>query len=113
MAGTSKSRSGHSGATGFSYFDDSTREDVGLPPRHGDRLLRESCDHLPLFDLGRRRQVGEGGSIALAMHRPADREAAHLSMGHISSTAKPEPAADKPIPSQTAVRLWAKGSRCD
>jgi hypothetical protein len=34
-------------------------------------------------------------------------------MGHISSTSESEPAAVKPKPSQTSVRIWAKGSRCD
>jgi hypothetical protein len=34
-------------------------------------------------------------------------------MGHISSTSESEPAAVNPKSSQTSVRIWAKGSRCD
>ncbi len=40
-------------------------------------------------------------------------DAAPLSMGHISSTSENENVAIKPKPSQTAVRIWAEGSRCD
>lgn len=39
--------------------------------------------------------------------------AAPLSMGHISSASKKEAAPKKPKPSQTSVRIWAKGSRVD
>ena len=113
MARKSISRSGRSGAEGFSYFDHATRSDVGLAPRHGDRVVRESCDHLPLFDHGRARTARDGGGVALATPHGAGREAAPLSMGHISSNSEIKGAAAKPKPSQTSVRIWPKGSRCD
>jgi hypothetical protein len=34
-------------------------------------------------------------------------------MGHISSTSEKRAVESKPKPSQTSVRIWAKGSRCD
>jgi hypothetical protein len=84
-----------------------SRAELRLTERPGDKFLRESVDHLPLFGYGNRVR---GMPTREARGAP---DAAHLSMGHISSTAKTEPAAVKPKPSQTSVRLWAKGSRCD
>lgn len=113
MARISASRSGRSGADGFSYYEHATRADVGLSPRHGDRAIRESCDHLPLFDLARRSAVeGERMPRPAGRRRPLGEEAP-LSMGHISSNSENIGQNRKPKPSQTAVRLWAKGSRCD
>jgi hypothetical protein len=106
-------RLGQSEAEGFSYFDHATRADVGLAPRHGDRVVRESCDHLPLFDLARRSAVEGERMPRAAGHRRPLGEAAPLSMGHISSTSENKRAAGKPKPSQTSVRIWPKGSRCD
>jgi len=113
MAENSGLRLGHSGAEGFSYFDHATRADVGLAPRHGDRVVRESCDHLPLFDLARRSAVEGERMPRAAGHRRPLGEAPPLSMGHISSTSENERVASRPKPSQTSVRMWAKGSRCD
>lgn len=107
MARKSVSRSGRSGAEGFSYFDGATRADVGLATRHGDRVVRESCDHLPLFDQGRRRTASGSGGVAVATPRPAGREADPLSLGHITSKPEPEP---KPRKVNDKAFLYAGGS---
>lgn len=75
-----------------------TIAELHLSERPGDKFLRESVHHLPLFGIGTRAPV------------PA---AAHLSTGHISSSSEIEAVVAKPKPSQTSVRIWAKGSRCD
>ncbi len=85
-----------------------TRAQLGLSERPGDVFLRESVDHLPLFAFGNHVR---GMPTREARGHPSD--VAHLSMGHISSTSKNEAVAEKPKPSQTSVRIWAKGSRCD
>ena len=84
-----------------------SRAELCLSERPGDKFLRESVDHLPLFGFG---NSVRGMPTREARGAP---DAAHLSMGHISSISKTEPAAAKPKPSQTSVRIWAKGSRCD
>lgn len=92
---------------GFSAFDSASREDVGLPVRHGDRLLREDCGHLPLFQ------------AAAAPHRDARGARALegppcLSMGHIDSTSHPESVTQADIPpSPPEVSVWSGGSRAD
>jgi hypothetical protein len=113
MAGKIMRPSGTPG-DGFSNFDNATRADVGLPPlsseRPGDRLLRESCDHLPLFDLGRRRTASGGGSVAIATPRPAGREAARLSIVHKTSnpvSADCDPPARKP---SNLFQVWKDAS---
>lgn len=88
-----------------------TRAESYQSERPGDRFLRESCHHLPLFGIGNR-AAGMGADTRDSAVRPAP-AAAHLSMGHISSTSKLEAVPVKPKPSQTSVRIWVKGSRCD
>ena len=56
--------------------------------------------------------ASEGCPRAKREARSAPDEA-HLSMGHISSTSEKKAVSAKPKPSQTSVRIWAKGSRCD
>lgn len=113
MARNSGSRSGRAGVDGFSYYEHATREDVGLAPRQGDRFVGTSCDHLSLFDTARRAAVeGERMPRGAGRRSPLGAQAP-LSMGHISSTPGKSGSESKSIPSQTSVRIWAKGSRCD
>jgi hypothetical protein len=85
MARKRVSRSGRSGAEGFSYFDHATRADVGMAPRHGDQLLKESCDHLPLFDCARSRAT----TARAAQAARGAGATARLSIGHKTSNPKP------------------------
>lgn len=110
MARKSVSRSGRTGAEGFSYFDHATRADVGLAPRHGDRAVRESCDHLPLFDQGRRRTASGSGGVALATPRPAGREAARLSIVHKTSNPNATQCADSPKSPARLFQVWKDAS---
>jgi hypothetical protein len=88
-----------------------TRAQLRLPERPGDKFLRESCHHLPLFGYGIL-AAGMGADTRDSAVRPTP-TAAPLSMGHISSTPEKKAVTAKPKPSQTSVKLWAKGSRCD
>lgn len=94
----------HKDKSGFQAFDAPLRSDVGLSPRHGDRILRESCDHLPLFassvrpDVPRQRRAG----------RP------RLSLGHIDSTSDNQPLTPEAKPIKPPrIAVWGKGSRAD
>jgi len=97
--------------SGFAAFDAPSRSDVGLSPRHGDRVLLESCDHLPLF------HASSGRSPVAPHTRSVGRSGVgpdRLSIGQIDSTSHSEGVAEKPkviVPPQVSV--WAKGSRAD
>lgn len=96
---------------GFSTFDAATRSDVGLSARHGDRVLRESCSHLPLFRAGTAPARSRSGEARAA--RPEGRPA-RLSMGHNDSTFENQGLTEEPKPAKPPeIAVWGKGSRAD
>ena len=96
--------------SGFS-LQGCTRAETGWSARPGDKFLRESCHHLPLFGFGAR-AAGVGAETRDSAVRTAP-AAARLSMGHSSSTAEIEASPVKPKPPKTSVKIWPKGTRCD
>jgi len=92
---------------GFSASDSLTRADVGLPERHGDRVLRTDLGHLPLFAANR-------GSDADARVACVASEPARLSMGHNdSNTPQKITCGDSDLQKLPEIAVWGKGSRAD
>jgi len=101
----------HRDKSGFSAFDAPTRSDLALPVRHGDRVLRESCAHLPLFRGESAPLRSRSGEARAA--RPEGR-APRLSMGHNDSTSHAETLTPEPKPLKIPeIAVWGKGSRAD
>ena len=80
------------------FLQGCSRAELRLSERPGDKFLHESVDHLPLFGFGNRVR---GMPTHEARGAP---DTAPLSMGHISSTSKTEPAAVKPKPRSGSER---------